>query len=218
MPTSQRQIEANRSNAQHSTGPKTEEGKAKSSLNARRTGLTGHSIMLSADEADLYEHHVARFACEFNPVGDREHELVQSLADTQWRINRVPILEAGVYAAGRVRYADLFPEEPAEIRRFLIDSHTFLTHCRELNNLSIQESRLHRQYAKDLAELKSLQADRHQAAKGATLAAAALATHAAANGFEFAAEVGAAPNLADPGPTDRPAAATPAPGPALSRH
>jgi hypothetical protein len=40
---SNRQIEANRQNARHSTGPKTESGKAKSSGNARRHGLSRSS-------------------------------------------------------------------------------------------------------------------------------------------------------------------------------
>ena len=39
--TSQKQIEANRRNAQAATGPKTEEGKSRSSLDAMRHGLTG---------------------------------------------------------------------------------------------------------------------------------------------------------------------------------
>ena len=37
----------NRANAQRSTGPKTEEGKQRSSLNALRHGLTGQTIILN---------------------------------------------------------------------------------------------------------------------------------------------------------------------------
>lgn len=37
---SERQIEANRRNAKHSTGPKTDQGKVRSSQNARRHGLS----------------------------------------------------------------------------------------------------------------------------------------------------------------------------------
>ena len=159
MPTiSPAQLAANRANSQLSTGPRTAEGKAKSSLNAVRTGLTGRAILLSAAEGDAYELHVARFACDLNPIGDREAELVQSLADTQWRLNRIPILEAGIYAARRLEYADLFLEEADEnIRALLLQTYIWETNRRIFNNLSLQESRLRRNYAKDLAELQSLQ-------------------------------------------------------------
>jgi len=45
---SQQQIEANRQNAQKSTGPKTEEGKAAVRLNSVKPGLTASTIVLSA--------------------------------------------------------------------------------------------------------------------------------------------------------------------------
>ena len=186
MPTTQRQLEANQQNAQHSTGPQSETGKAIAKMNALRTGLTGRTVLLPSESADLYEHHVARFTCDLNPVGDREHELVQTLADTQWRLNRIPSLEAGVYVIGRIRYADMFADQEPNVRLLLIEHHTFLSHARELNNLSIQESRLRRQYTKDLAELKQLQAQRSEAAK-ALSQQPKLAISDPALGFEFAA-------------------------------
>lgn len=47
---SQAQIDANRANAQFSTGPKTEEGKAASSQNARRHGLLSSTPLYSSEE------------------------------------------------------------------------------------------------------------------------------------------------------------------------
>src|SRR5882757_3801626 len=43
-------LEANRANAQLSTGPRSENGKAKSSLNAVKTALTGSTVLLPADD------------------------------------------------------------------------------------------------------------------------------------------------------------------------
>ena len=208
------QLAANRANSQLSTGPRTAEGKAKSSLNAVRTGLTGRTILLSATEADGYELHVARFACDFNPVGDREAELVQSLADTQWRLNRIPILEAGIYAARRLEYADFFLEEADEnIRALLLQTYIWETN-RRIFNLSLQESRLRRNYAKDLAELQLLQQQRREveqpSAPSSTEPATPLAAAVAkAVGFEFSKAPAEVPSDANtdsvksPDPTQR---------------
>ncbi|HZS55793.1 MAG TPA: hypothetical protein VFA65_15440, partial [Bryobacteraceae bacterium] len=43
---SEAQLAANRENAQHSTGPASETGKAASSKNAVRHGLAGHAFVL----------------------------------------------------------------------------------------------------------------------------------------------------------------------------
>ena len=49
--STQKQIEANRRNSQKSTGPKTEEGKAKSSLNHLSHGLTSNATFVAATPA-----------------------------------------------------------------------------------------------------------------------------------------------------------------------
>ncbi|MGH9624190.1 MAG: hypothetical protein ACRD4G_07605, partial [Bryobacteraceae bacterium] len=87
--TSQVQIDANRQNSQLSTGPSTPAGKAKSALNAVKTGLTGRTVLLPADDAAAYEQHVERFLKDLEPVGPREHDLAQSLADNAWRCERI---------------------------------------------------------------------------------------------------------------------------------
>src|SRR5580700_10520003 len=80
--------EINRANSQHSTGPRTAAGKQRSSLNALRHGLTGHVIVLPAEDHAAYESHTQRFFADLQPNGALETQLVQSLADTSWRLNR----------------------------------------------------------------------------------------------------------------------------------
>jgi hypothetical protein len=53
------QIDANRANAQLSTGPSSPEGKAKSSHNALKTGLTGRTILLPTDDVAAYQNLVS---------------------------------------------------------------------------------------------------------------------------------------------------------------
>ncbi|MGC2657074.1 MAG: hypothetical protein WA324_03780, partial [Bryobacteraceae bacterium] len=150
------QIAANQANAKLSTGPKTEEGKAKSSHNAVRTALTGQTVLLPTDDVEVYQKHVARFEAEFKPATDREKELTQTIADTQWRLNRIFSLEQGIYAAGHLEFASLYENEDPSVRSALIEVKTFTTYQRQLNNLSPQNERLRRHYAKDTAELKQL--------------------------------------------------------------
>jgi hypothetical protein len=173
MPTTA-QINANRANArldepailseaktqERFTGPTSEAGKAKSSLNAVKTGLTGRTVLLPTDDVAAYEQHVQRFFDKHKPASDAERTLVQSLADTEWRLLRIPTLEAGIYALGRLEFAELFPEQEPAVRQQLIETKVFLTYQRQLNNLSIQEGRLRRQREKDEARLKETKAQR----------------------------------------------------------
>jgi hypothetical protein len=151
------QVAANQRNAQLSTGPTSESGKNTSSRNALKTGLTGRTVLLPTEDAALYEAHLDQFVKRFQPVGDDERSLVQSLADTEWRLMRIPSLELGIYAVGRVELAHLFPAEEPSIRQQMIEAKILLTYRRDLSNLSTQETRLRRHRQKDLAALEGLQ-------------------------------------------------------------
>ena len=153
---------ANQANAQLSTGPGTEEGRAKSSLNAVKTGLTGRTVLLPSDDVAEYERHLAAYAEEFSPVGLLETNLVQSIADTDWRLRRIPALESALFAKGRIEFAELFNEQDLALRPHLIDAHTFITYEKQIRNLQLQEARLARRREKEIAELRKLQAERIQ--------------------------------------------------------
>ncbi len=162
---SEAQLTANRANSQLSCGPKTPEGKAKSSLNAVTTALTGRTVLLPSDDVALYEQHLRDFEKELRPMNRREIGLVQSLADIEWRRDRIPALQMAIFAKGRVEFANLFDEYPAAQRPMLIELHTFITYEKQLRNLQIQEARLWRQREKSNAELRQMQQERHQREK-----------------------------------------------------
>ena len=162
--SSAKQLAANRANAQLSSGPATPEGKAKVSHNALKTGLTGRTVLLPTDDVAAYQAHLERTFQHFAPETDEEKRLTHSLADTLWRLDRIPSLEAGIYAIGRREFAAQFADETDEaVRRSMIEAQVFLAYRRDLNNLSIQEARLRKLYERDEAELKRLFAERQKA-------------------------------------------------------
>lgn len=161
-PISHAQLLANRANAQLSTGPTTPGGKAISSLNAVKTALTGRTVLLTTDDAAAYEQHLRDYDKELKPMTPRERELVQSLADTAWRLDRIPGLEMAIYGKGRIHFAEQFDDHEPALRLGLIELETFLTYEKQLRNLQLQEARLHRRREKDAAELRQLQQERNR--------------------------------------------------------
>ena len=85
---------------------------------------------------------------------------MQSLADTRWRLLRIPALEANLYALGQLEFAEKFSIEAGPVAAGLIQAHTFLAYQKQFNNLAIQEARLCRRFEKEMAELKRIQAER----------------------------------------------------------
>src|SRR5580692_12173968 len=88
----------NRANSRHSTGPRTDSGKQRSSLNALRHGLTAASAVLPSEDQAAYDAHRSGFIDEYRPATPTETQLTQELADTAWRLNRIPALEAELFS------------------------------------------------------------------------------------------------------------------------
>src|SRR5271170_1851983 len=85
---------SNRANSAHSTGPRTEAGKQRSSQNALSHGLTARTAVLPTEDPEAYQRHLQQFLADCKPATAIETQLVHELADTAWRINRIPFLEA----------------------------------------------------------------------------------------------------------------------------
>lgn len=94
--TSARKAEANRANAQKSTGPKSSIGKARSSRNATRHGLLADTAALLAKPNQEIETLRAQYRSDFRPAGVHEEMLVSELAVADWRIKQITRIESGV--------------------------------------------------------------------------------------------------------------------------
>ena len=96
----QAQLEANRQNAQKSTGPKTAEGKVKASQNALTHGLTASFRSLLPNECPVaYDTFLDEMNQSLHPGSPLENVLVRRITDTLWRLQRVPDAEAQLFAA-----------------------------------------------------------------------------------------------------------------------
>ena len=95
--SSLRQIEANRRNARLSTGPVTEEGKAKSRRNALRHGLAAETVIVALEDADDYAAFEMAVTADYDAQSAVERELVLRLASLLWRLRRVTAIEAGLF-------------------------------------------------------------------------------------------------------------------------
>jgi hypothetical protein len=80
---SARKLEANRQNAQHSSGPKTEQGKAKSSKNAIKHGFFAGKLFGQTEQGSIehqeYEELGFQLFCTYQPVGFKEELLVEQI-------------------------------------------------------------------------------------------------------------------------------------------
>jgi hypothetical protein len=95
--------------------------------------------LLPSEDATLYEAHLAQFRELYQPVGDQGLALVQSLADTHWRIACIPSLELAIFALARMEFAELFADLEEAVPKQLIDGKVFLAYQRQLVILGVQE-------------------------------------------------------------------------------
>ena len=93
------QIEANRKNAGHSTGPKTPKGKGRASQNAVRHGLRADLAVLPFEQADAWERHRDGIVRSLVPVGTLEEALALRMALCLWRLQRIAVYEAATATA-----------------------------------------------------------------------------------------------------------------------
>src|ERR1035438_8125084 len=93
----QNQIEANRLNAQHSTGPRSEEGKLASSQNALKSGLDAESQFVLGEtreefaqlQTEWYDHHA--------PANPAERLQLDTIIRSEWFLRRYFRIEAQLW-------------------------------------------------------------------------------------------------------------------------
>lgn len=90
------QIHANRLNAQSSTGPRSEDGKAVSRFNALKYGIEARSLVIPGEDPDQLEALACEYLRQFQPQGPLEAFLVETLIQSDWNRSRYARIEAKI--------------------------------------------------------------------------------------------------------------------------
>ena len=107
----EQRAEANRINAQRSSGPRTELGKSRSKMNALKHGLSAKKIVIGDEDPKEFEALRAALERDWQPETAFESELVDQLAGLFWRMRRVPAIEAAIVKAREEKaYSDVYSE------------------------------------------------------------------------------------------------------------
>jgi hypothetical protein len=142
MSSEARQI-ANSANARLSTGPRTVEGKARSSQNARKHGLTSAQLIIGAEDREEFDEFLAQLQTSICPQGALQQILFDQLVASAWNLRRIRCMETELTASAE-SYLDIL-DNPALTAK--------------LDRLARHETRIERSFHRSLRELKSLQTD-----------------------------------------------------------
>ena len=158
------QIEANRRNSQQSTGPKTSEGKSRSSMNALRHGLYADTAVLSNENAEAYNDLSQAFQDEYRPVGPAELHTLKEIVLASWKLLRCQNVELNLWELKRKLALDKAEKLP-DLKTWELNAFAFSLDCHgrnEFTKLSLIEQRLQRSFYKSLDKLLQLQKLRRQ--------------------------------------------------------
>jgi hypothetical protein len=152
----------NKANAQKSTGPRTPAGKERTKLNALRHGLTGQTIVLPTEDQAAYQRHSQAFLDEYQPKGATESQLIQSIIDTSWQLNRAAAVETNLFSLGITEMEDRISASHPDAEAALSMALAFRENSRAFANLSIYRQRLTRQFERTLEQLRQIQTERRK--------------------------------------------------------
>jgi hypothetical protein len=91
--TPEQRAEVARQNGRKSQGPKTQQGREASSRNATTHGAYTRNIVLPNEDPELYLQFKQQYLDEWQPVGQRERDLVVDLVNARWRMTRIVYME-----------------------------------------------------------------------------------------------------------------------------
>jgi hypothetical protein len=144
---------------------RTPEGKARSSLNALRHGLTARVVVLPSEDMDAYLKFSKELVDSLDAQTPVERQFAQTVVDNQWRINRIRSIEDGMLGMGHFEAAGDFDCAITEVHSAMTAARAFRADSKSFVNLSIYEQRLHRSLKEALRQLREIQTERRELRK-----------------------------------------------------
>ena len=100
-----RQLAANRRNAQLSTGPTTPTGKSHSSMNALKSGIHAKSLLIKGESLEELESLKEEIYAEYQPATTKARLLADELIRCDWTLRRLAKAEAQLWDYDRTNYS-----------------------------------------------------------------------------------------------------------------
>ena len=176
---------ANIANALHSTGPRTEAGKSKSSMNARRHGLTGQFYVMNEADRLAYTTFEKGILQSLSPEGPYETQYAISIAQDHWRLNRSRAIEYNTYGLGHHEHAGETGTDSPETEAAITQAQTWRDGHPGFTNITLYEARVRRLIALNEKCLHELQQARQLAEAQAREEAELLLCQAVMNGEDL---------------------------------
>jgi hypothetical protein len=158
---SEAQIAANRRNAQRSTGPRAEEGKARTAQKGLKHGLCAAATVLPWEDRAEFKAMMADLTQRLQPADEIKLALLLQYAHATWRRQRCRMMETGMLADAMPADAEGCPEGVHPTVWAM--GQAWMARSKEINRLSLHESRLPRLAERALDRLAAVQARRKQA-------------------------------------------------------
>ncbi|HEX4135665.1 MAG TPA: hypothetical protein VHY84_13710 [Bryobacteraceae bacterium] len=134
-------------------------------MNALRHGLTARVVVLPTEDMAAYQAFSQEIVDSLDAQTPVERQFAQTIADNQWRINRIRSIEDGMLGIGRYEDTDNLDISDPEVRGVMTAARAFRDHSKAFVNLSIYEQRLHRTIKETFRQLRELQAERREREK-----------------------------------------------------
>jgi hypothetical protein len=114
MSASPARLAANAANSQHSTGPTTEAGKARSSQNATKHGLSAREVIIAPGEHEEFQQLLTDFKIDIKPQGAIQQSLFDELVAAAWNLRRARRMEAELCTG--MEYRDLLASDDLQTK------------------------------------------------------------------------------------------------------
>jgi hypothetical protein len=158
--SSELKSETARANGAKSHGPVTPEGRAASSRNSLRHGLTAKSVVLPAESSEDFQELLDSYIDQFQPQGGVEMDLIQAMAAARWRLQRMCGIETALLSTEIVRRNEDIDEEfenMHDVDRLAFVFQKLADHGQTLALLMRYEGALNRSYDRAFKQLLLLQ-------------------------------------------------------------